>query len=383
MSDWKKYKLGDIVTLKRGYDLPQQSRINGKYPIYSSAGLSGFHIKAMVKGPGVITGRYGTLGEVFYSENDYWPHNTTLYVKDFKDNFPRFIYYFLQTLGLNNQNDETSVPGLNRNHLHEMDVCIPDNPYTQTRIASILSSLDDKIELNRRMNQTLEQMAQALFNHYFVDNIDPDYLPEGWRWQRLDELIYIKHGYAFKGEFFTEEPNTNILLTPGNFKIGGGFNYKKFKYYKGDIPLDYVLNWNDLIVTMTDLSKDGDILGYSSLVPEIPNKRLLHNQRIGKVVFKGNENLKFYLNWVLRSDSYRSFVLGSATGTTVKHTSPSRICEYRCIIPTDKMIGLFTKQVEAFSKMSGANEIQCDTLSNVRDTLLPKLMSGEIDVDKK
>ena len=188
MTQFKKYKLGDVIDLKRGYDLPQQHRKSGKVPIYSSAGLSGFHNELKAKGPGVITGRYGTLGELFYTEQDYWPHNTTLYVKDFKGNYPKFIYYFLKTLGFNTQNDKTSVPGLNRNHLHEMDVFIPSDLPTQTRIASILSSLDDKIELNRRTNQTLEQIAQTLFKKYFVDDIDPENLPGGWRWRKFKDV---------------------------------------------------------------------------------------------------------------------------------------------------------------------------------------------------
>ena len=96
MSEWKKCKLGDVINLKRGYDLPQQNRVLGKVPIYSSAGLSGYHNEFKIKGPGVITGRYGTLGELFYTEQNYWPHNTTLYVTDFKGNYPKFIYYFFK-----------------------------------------------------------------------------------------------------------------------------------------------------------------------------------------------------------------------------------------------------------------------------------------------
>src|SRR5688500_3584362 len=127
ITNWKTNKLGDVLTLKRGYDLPQQNRVNGNVPIYSSAGLSGFHNEAKIKGQGVVTGRYWTLGEGFYTDQDYWPHNTTLYVKDFKGKFPKFIYYFLQTLGFNNQNDKTSVPGLNRNQLHDLEVSIPED----------------------------------------------------------------------------------------------------------------------------------------------------------------------------------------------------------------------------------------------------------------
>ena len=377
MTNWKTYKLGEIITLKRGYDLPEDKRIKGSIPIFSSAGLSGYHNEARSKGPGVITGRYGTLGEVFYSEEDFWPHNTTLYVKDFKGNHPKFICYFLQTLGFNNQNDKTSVPGLNRNHLHDLFVSIPEKLDTQKKIAKILSSFDDKIELNRRTNHTLEQMAQALFKKYFVDGIDKENLPDGWRWEKLECVIMIKHGYAFQGEFFSEEETDKILLSPGNFRIGGGFNYNKFKYYKGEVQKEYVLSKNDLIVTMTDLSKNGDTLGYSAITPEIEYKNLLHNQRIGKVLFKENDNIKYYLYLLMRTDDYHNFIVGGATGTTVKHTSPSRICEYQFIIPDEKTIIEFNEAVLPLIELEMQNQKNSSLLNNLRDTLLPKLMNGE------
>ena len=97
MSEWKTTELGNVITLKRGYDLPQQKRKSGLIPIFSSSGVSGSHNTAMVKAPGVITGRYGTIGQVFYADTDFWPLNTTLYVEDFHGNDPQFIYYFLKT----------------------------------------------------------------------------------------------------------------------------------------------------------------------------------------------------------------------------------------------------------------------------------------------
>ena len=106
---------------------------------------------------------------------------------------------------------------------------------------------------------------------------------------KLGDVAEIKHGYAFKGDFFCDEPTHYLILTPGNFAIGGGFQEKP-KYYNGSIPEDYVLAKNDLIVTMTDLSKQGDTLGYSAFVPE--NNRYLHNQRIGLVIIKRHDVLK-------------------------------------------------------------------------------------------
>ncbi len=136
---WKYCSLGDVLTLQRGFDLPERNRRVGNVPIVSSSGISGYHDIAKVCGPGVVTGRYGTLGEVFYIDKDFWPLNTTLYVRDFKGNDPLFLSYFLRTLNLAHQNVAGAVPGLNRNALHLLSISIPPLP-TQRKIASILSA---------------------------------------------------------------------------------------------------------------------------------------------------------------------------------------------------------------------------------------------------
>ncbi|NCS94600.1 MAG: restriction endonuclease subunit S, partial [Leptospira sp.] len=158
-----------------------------------------------------------------------------------------------------------------------------------------------------------------------------------WKEHSLDDLIHIKHGYAFKGEFFSEEPTDDILLTPGNFAIGGGFKAQKLKYYNGDFPADYILDENDIIVTMTDLSKEADTLGFSAKVPAWFGKRFLHNQRIGLVKLKTDDFDQDYLYWLMRTLSYQRFVANGASGATVKHTSPTKICQYKFTAPEDKI----------------------------------------------
>jgi type I restriction enzyme S subunit len=161
MANWRDCKLGDVLTLKRRYDLPQREREPGPFPIVSSSGITGYHLEAKAKGPGVVTGRYGTLGEVFYITQSFWPLNTSLYVKDFKNNDPRFVSYLLRTLNFESKNAAGAVPGVNRNHLHEMDVCVPP-VLVQRRIAGILSAYDDLIENNLRRIRILEEMARSL-----------------------------------------------------------------------------------------------------------------------------------------------------------------------------------------------------------------------------
>lgn len=151
----------------------------------------------------------------------------------------------------------------------------------------------------------------------------------------LSDYIKVTHGYAFPGDAFTEEPTGDLLLTPGNFAIGGGFQMGKGKYFSGDVPPEYVLPPGELVVTMTDLSKESDTLGYPAIVPSLPGLRILHNQRIGRVVFKrDNEIDKRFLYYVMCTRGYRHEVLASATGTGVKHTAPSRIEAYRFDFPS-------------------------------------------------
>ncbi len=157
-----------------------------------------------------------------------------------------------------------------------------------------------------------------------------------WKTYKLSDLINVKHGFAFKGEYFSDEPTSDILLSPGNFKIGGGFKSDKFKYYKGDFPKDYILKEGDIIITMTDLSKAGDTLGYSAKIPPHNGINYLHNQRLGLVQFKNNDVDPDFLYWILRTQPYQYYIVGSATGSTVKHTSPTRICSYEFEAPEDK-----------------------------------------------
>ena len=157
---------------------------------------------------------------------------------------------------------------------------------------------------------------------------------EKWENALLADFIKVKHGYAFKGKYITTEKNNNILVTPGNFHIGGGFKTNKFKYFTDDYPEEYILQSGDIVVTMTDLSKESDTLGYSAKIPpSLNNERYLHNQRIGLLEFKNNDISRDFIYWLMRTKDYQGFIVGSASGTSIMHTSPTRICEYEFKLP--------------------------------------------------
>lgn len=148
----------------------------------------------------------------------------------------------------------------------------------------------------------------------------------------LGDYIKVKHGFAFKGECFSMEDNGIVLLTPGNFSIGGGFKEDKCKFFTGVFSDEYVLQDDDLIVTMTDLSKNIDTLGYSALVPK-SNRIYLHNQRIGLIQFMSDKLDKHYLYWFMRTKKYQKNIAATSSGSTVHHTSPDRICSVEFDLP--------------------------------------------------
>lgn len=208
---WHTAHLGDVLTLKRGHDLPDSQRQDGDVPVVSSSGITGRHSEAKATAPGVVTGRYGTIGEVFYLGEDYWPLNTALYVTDFKGNHPRFCAYFLQNVLRDYQSDKAAVPGVNRNVLHELKVRCPDIS-SQQRIAGTLSAYDDLIENNQRRMSLLEDAAQELYREWFVRLRFPGHehtritngVPEGWERVPLGDRVTLNYGKALKAENRTD-----------------------------------------------------------------------------------------------------------------------------------------------------------------------------------
>src|ERR1700737_519732 len=152
-----------MATLHRGYDLPSSRRRDGSVPVVSSSGVTGYHNEAKISPPGVVTGRYGTLGEVFFIETPFWPLNTTLYVSDFHGNDPRFVSYLLRCQGFAARTNAAAVPGVNRNVLHRLRVRCPPVSI-QRKIAAILSVYDDLIANNHSRIEVLEEMARRIYD---------------------------------------------------------------------------------------------------------------------------------------------------------------------------------------------------------------------------
>lgn len=424
---WVDCELGDIIELKRGYDLPKTTRVAGSIPVVSSSGESGFHNESKIKAPGVVTGRYGTIGEVFYLERDFWPLNTTLYVRDFKGNDPLFIYYFLKTISYSDYTDKAAVPGINRNHIHKAKVKIPENVTYQQRIAKTLRELDNKITLNRQINQTLEQMAQALFKSWFVD-FDPvvdNALDAGFFEQNSDlpeELLRRaeQRKIVRKQPDFKPLPAETRQLFPAAFdeceepSLGlGGWVPKGWEVRAvSDIAFINKKSWAKNTapekIKYVDLSnaKDGIILGIQEYsFEEAPSRaRRVLNKRdtifgmvrpanrsfayvdrdgltgsTGFVVISAkNKNASSFVYQKLTSDSVLDDLIRVADGAAYPAIKPDDISELMMAVPSNCILDLFERVADAYRERVAHNSDNNEQLANVRDTLLPKLISGEL-----
>ena len=165
---WEQRKLGDVAPLQRGFDLPVNQMTPGPYPVVMSNGIGGWHSKYMVKGPGVVTGRSGTIGSLHYIEQNFWPHNTSLWVTSFNGNEPRFIYWLYASIGLERFGSGSGVPTLNRNDVHDLRVGFPCDVAEQRRIGTFFSRLDSLITLHQRKLELLQNIKKSLLDKMFV-----------------------------------------------------------------------------------------------------------------------------------------------------------------------------------------------------------------------
>ena len=393
--EWRATTLGEVIELKRGYDLPQQRRTPGRVPLVSSSGVTDYHEVAMVKGPGVATGRYGTLGQVFFIAEDFWPLNTTLYVRDFKGNDPRFVSYFLREIDFQAYSDKAAVPGLNRNHLHQARVRLPSDINEQRAIAHILGTLDDKIELNQRMNATLEEMARALFKSWFVD-----FDPVRTKVEVRDTGLPRKIADLFPDEFERSE----VGEVPKGWRVGTLADYVDLNpesWSRSSAPDE--IEYLDL--TNTKWGKIEEPQGYLwKDAPSRAQRVLRPGDTIVGTVRPGNGSFALVNDDGLtgstgfavlrpRNPSYRELVYFAATspaniellshladGGAYPAVRPYVIVNSQSLWPGNILVEVFSRLTKPITVKIATNWRESRTLAALRDTLLPKLISGEVRV---
>ena len=404
---WQEASLGEVIELKRGYDLPQRKRIPGSVPLVSSSGVTYYHTEAKVRGPGVVTGRYGTLGEVFFVPSDFWPLNTTLYVRDFKGNDPRFISYFLRGLDFSAYSDKAAVPGLNRNHLHQAAVRYPADITEQQAIAHILGTLDDKIELNQRMNETLEAMARALFKSWFVD-FEPVRAKMEGRWRRGESLpgLPAEHYDLFPDRLVDSELGeipegweVGVLNDAIELLSGGTPKTSVPGYWGGDIPwytAKDAPNGSDVFALETErtITQSG-VENSATRILAAGTTVITARGTVGRLACLGvpmamNQTCygirgahgypEFFTYWHLRTavDELQTRTHGTIFDTITRQTFT--LVEM-ALAPVELTLA-FEAIVEPIMAHILNNLKESRVLAAQRDVLLPRLVSGEVRVEE-
>ena len=373
------FQLGDLVTLKRGYDLPGSSRIPGNYPIISSSGISGSHNEYRVEGPGVVTGRYGTLGEVFYVADRFWPLNTSLYVSDFKGNSPRFMSYYLRTVLSGNFNAAGAVPGVNRSVLHKL--AVPKPPREQNKIAAILSGYDDLIEQNRRRIGLLEQMAEEIYREWFGRLRFPGYrfvrvkrgVPEGWEVTKLSDMVDFLSGHPFKSEAYSPAGKYGIVTIKN---VQEGFFIPDCTDFIEEVPSSMkdhcYLQTGDLLMSLT---------GHVGRVCHVCGDNLLLNQRVAKLVPRLPNSSQFVF-FTFNNKNMIHLIENLSLGCTAQlNLSLNLLGRQKVVRPSLELLRKFEETTLPFLKVKLSLYRQNMILNAMRERLLPRLMSGKLAVD--
>lgn len=358
--------LSEAITFQRGFDLPASQRKLGKYPVVTSNGMATTHNEFKVKGPGVVIGRSGSIGGGQYITEDFWPLNTTLWVKDFKNNNEKFIYYLLKSLDFSSFNAGAAVPTLNRNHLSALKVIIPDR-IRQDKIADILGTIDEKIEINQQINETLKQTGLALFRQYFIDN------QKAAAWDRvsLSELCE-------------------------NIGSGGTPSTRNENYYDGNVLWYSTKELNDgflfsseKTITSEGLKKSAAKLFPTNTVtmaiyaaPTVGRLGILtseasFNQATCGLVAKPNVGYEFIYLYLLLS---RVELNNMANGAAQQNISVGKVREFKVINPDNASLTDFRKKIGPIFEQIKDNTYQIQTLTLLRDSLLPGLISGKVRI---
>lgn len=368
--------LGNLIEFQRGYDLPKSNFVEGNVPVISSNGILGYHNEYKVKGPGITIGRSGTVGLPHYIEENFYPHNTSLYIKDFKGNNPKYIYYLLKTLGLNDRGSGSGVPTMNRNHLHPLKVSAHLDIQTQQQIASILSTLDSKIALNNRINTELEAMAKTMYDYWFVQFDFPNAegkpykssggkmvwseelkrkVPEGWEVKKLGEVATIKAGGDKPAVISSEKTNECPIPIFSNGIVNDGL----YGYTNKAII-------NNQSVT---ISARGTI-GFCVLrnIPFVPIIRLISLTPN----FKGSAKY-FY-------EALTHFIFENSGSVQQQLTVP-QVQNIKILYPNEDALKMFDNITSPMIDRIEIIKEENQHLSSLRDWLLPMLMNGQVKVN--
>lgn len=385
MKNMLQLQFKNFITLQRGFDLPKKDRVLGNYPVVASTAINGYHAEHKVQPPGVVTGRSGSLGKVLYIDKSFWPLNTTLWVKDFIGNLPLYVYYFLKTLDLKQYNSGAGVPTLNRNHLDTLEIAIHDFQ-SQRKIASILSAYDDLIENNLRRIKILEEMAQALYREWFVKFRFPGHekirvvdsqlgkIPEGWEVVPLEDVCSRITDGAHRSP---KTVDIGYPMASVKDMHDWGINVDTCRKiseeeFKNLVHNDCKMLKNDVLI-----AKDGSYLKHCFVVEKDIDVSLLSSI----AMLRPNERIRPHvLAMTLKDSNIKTRMKGYVSGAALPRIILKEFREFEIVLPPfdlqKEWAGYAEPMIELCLRLIKKNT----TLRRTRDLLLPKLISGKLDV---
>ena len=382
MTKWKEYKLSDLMQIKYGKD--HKHLADGPYPLYGSGGIMRYVEKPLYNDASILIPRKGTLSNLFYLDKPFWSVDTMFYsIINKQLALPKYLYYTLKTFDLASLNVGSAVPSLTTEVLNDVLVSVPDID-TQTAIAEILSSLDDKIELNNKINQELESLAQTLFKQWFIDFEFPNEngepykssggemvdselgeIPKGWEVKSLDEIADYLNGLALQK--FPAQEGEDYLPVIKIRELRQGITQASDKA-STEVPDKYIIQNGDVLFAWSgSLMIDFWTNGVGAL-----------NQHLFKVTSE-NYPKWFYFYWTkYHLDEF--IKIAESKATTMGHIQRKHLTEAKVTVPNSKHLSLFNDNFENIVESIISNREENQELTNLRDTLLPKLISGELEV---
>ena len=390
----KKYKIGDVLELQRGYDLPSSQMADGDVSVAGSNGIIGAHNVARGNTPCITVGRSGSVGKVHFYEQPVWAHNTSLFVKDFKGNDPKYLFYFLRNLHLDEIFGKSSsvVPSLDRKVVHAMTIPFQDDIDKQKNIAHTLSLLDEKIALNRAINDNLEAMAKQLYDYWFVQFDFPN--EEGKPYKSSGgKMIWNE---KLKREIPMDWNEAKIKDVAHTYSGGTPTSTNQDYYADGNIPWINSGELNNSIITSTSnfITELGLNNSSAKLYPKNTILVALYGATAGKVsllsfeacsnqavcgIIPTEKNSTTYIRYYL-SSLYDHFITLSS-GSARDNISQDTIKNTVLLLPHIDILKKYEIIAKPIIDMVIANQNEIENLTKQRDELLPLLMNGQVSVN--
>lgn len=370
--EWKEDVLGNVLEVKYGKD--HKKLADGQYPVYGSGGLMRYVDSKLYDGPSILIPRKGTLNNIMFVESPFWTVDTMFWSIINTDKVdPKFLFYSICKRDFASMNVGSAVPSMTVNILNDIQISYPKNIEDQRRIASILSSLDRKIELNNKINADLEEMAQTIFKNWFVDfepfkdgkfvDSELGMIPEGWKVGSPYEYVKVVYGAPYKSAKFNDNGEGLPLIRIRDLKDCNP------QFYTPEIlPQTEYVNMGDIVAGMD-----------AEFVPHIwkGNTGLL-NQRVCKLMPQQTSISNLFVLYLMKPEL--EFVQSYKTGTTVSHLGKADIDKFVVVLPPLKVVEECSKILDSILQRIKNISAESRNLSTLRDTLLPRLMSGELEV---